>query len=63
MAAGYNSNSWNLSANWTGKQIPVTGVSSANKYLLRTCDYRIILAKKIIPKPKKHLSILDRMMK
>jgi hypothetical protein len=63
MAAGYNSNSWNLSANWTGNQIQVNGVSSANKYLLHTGDYRIILAKKIIPKPKKHLSILDRMMK
>jgi hypothetical protein len=63
MAAGYNSSSWNLSANWTGNQIQMTGVSSANKYLLHTGDYRIILAKKITPKAKKHLSILDRMMK
>lgn len=63
MAAGYNSNRWNLSANWTGNQIQVTGISSANKYLLHTGDYRIILAKKITPKSKKHLSLLDRMMK
>jgi len=52
VAAGYNSSSWNLSANWVGNRLPVSGSSSSNNYLLQTGNYRIILAKKIMPAPK-----------
>lgn len=52
VAAGYNSSSWNLSANWVGNRQPVTGASSSNNYLLQTGNYRIIVAKKIMPGPK-----------
>ena len=64
MAAGYNSSTWNLSANWVGNRLPITGKSSTNNYLVETGNYRIILAKKIMPGPKlkKPLSKIDRFL-
>lgn len=64
MAAGYNSSTWNLSANWVGNRLPVRGASSTNNYLVQTGNYRIILAKKIMPGPKlkKPLSKIDRFL-
>ena len=51
-AAGYNSSTWNLSANWVGNRLPVSGSASSNNYLLQTGNYRVILAKKIMPGTK-----------
>lgn len=64
-AAGYNSSDWNFSVNWVGNQIKINNSSSSNKYLLPTSNYRIIIAKKIStgPKLKKHLSVVDRILK
>jgi len=64
LAAGYNSSTWNLSANWVGNKLPVRGASSANNYLLQTGNYRIIIAKKIMPGPrlKKRLKPLDKIL-
>ncbi|HRI20954.1 MAG TPA: DUF4421 domain-containing protein, partial [Panacibacter sp.] len=52
MAAGYNSDTWNISANWVGNNLPLSGASSSNNYLLQTGNYRIIFSKKIMPGPK-----------
>ncbi|MEP7317878.1 MAG: DUF4421 domain-containing protein [Panacibacter sp.] len=63
MAAGYNSNKWNVSVNWVGNRLPVSG--AANNYLSETGNYRIILAKKIMPGPglRKPLHSIDRILK
>lgn len=65
LAAGYNSSTWNISANWVGNKLPVRGESSTNNYLLETGNYRFILSKKIMPgqKLKKQLSKIDRILK
>jgi hypothetical protein len=65
LAAGYNSSSWNVSANWIANRVPFRGASSSNNYLMETGNYRIILAKKITPgkKTKKLLTPLDRILK
>ncbi len=45
-AVGYNSDSWNLSANWTGNGLWIKGASSAEKYFWPSGNYRFALAKK-----------------
>jgi Domain of unknown function (DUF4421) len=63
VAAGYNSSTWNLSANWIGNKLPVTGAPSSNKYLMQTGNYRLILAKKIMPGKRmaKRLGLIDHL--
>jgi len=46
-AIGYNSNTWDLSANWVGNAWWIQGISAPEKYFLTTGNYRIILSKKI----------------
>jgi hypothetical protein len=46
-AIGYNSNTWNISANWVGNALWIHSIFSPERYLLATGNYRIILAKKI----------------
>ena len=65
VAVGYNSNTWNVSANWVGNKLPLGGTNATNKYFLQTGNYRIILAKKIMPGPrlKKRMDHVDKVMK
>lgn len=46
-AIGYNSNTWNVSANWTGNLFYISGALSSKRYFLPIGNYRLILAKKI----------------
>jgi len=46
-AIGYNSNTWDLSANWVGNAMWIQSISAPEKYFLTTGNYRIILSKKI----------------
>jgi len=64
VAAGYNSNTWNVSANWVGNRLPLGGTNASNKYFLQTGNYRIILAKKIMPGPRlrKRMAYVDKIM-
>lgn len=61
-AAGFNSSHWNFSVNWVGNGIQVSARYPSNKYLLRTGNYRLIVAKKLMPGPKlkKRLSVIER---
>ena len=63
-AAGYNSSTWSLSANWVGNRLPSRGAASVKNYLLHTGNYRIILAKKLYPgeKTKKLLKPVDKIL-
>jgi hypothetical protein len=54
-AIGYNSNTWDISANWAGNALWIQGVSSSERYLLATGNYRLILSKKIKIKKHEHL--------
>jgi hypothetical protein len=45
-AFGYQSDTWNLSANWAANTIRVDGAASAHPYAIPTGNYRIILAKR-----------------
>lgn len=65
VAAGYNSSTWNLSANWISNRIPLQGTPSANKYVMQTGNYRIILSKKVLPgkKMKKRMEFIEKVVK
>jgi hypothetical protein len=51
-AVGYNSNDWNISANWAANTIWIKGASDARAYMIPTGNYRFILAKRIKLKRK-----------
>jgi len=51
---GYNSSSWNVSANWAGNGLWIDGASSSKNYFSPTGIYRLVLSKKI--DIKKHRS-------
>jgi hypothetical protein len=44
---GYNSSTWNLSANWSGNGLWLNGPSSSKNYFSPTGVYRIVLSRKI----------------
>jgi len=46
-AIGYNSNDWDISANWAANALWVKGASSVDAYTVPTGNYRVILAKRI----------------
>ena len=46
LAAGYNSRTWNVSANWIADHLPFRGTNNESKYELHTGNYRFILAKR-----------------
>jgi hypothetical protein len=54
-AIGYNSSSWDISANCVGNALWISTASSSEKYFLATGNYRLILAKKI--KLKNHNTV------
>ena len=49
-AIGYNSSTWNVSANWTGNGIWFQGASSEKDYFWPTGNYRLVFAKKFVMK-------------
>ena len=65
IAAGYNSNTWDISANWVADRLPFKGFSEGGNYLLQTGNYRFIIAKRLMPGPKlkKRLRFLDKVFK
>ncbi len=65
IAAGYNSNTWDISANWVADRLPFQGYTGGGNYLLQTGNYRLIFAKRLMPGPKlkKHLRPLDKIFK
>ena len=65
IAAGYNSNNWNVSANWIADKLPFKGASGDGNYLLQTGNYRFIIAKRLTPGPKlkRHLRLADKLFK
>jgi len=46
-SAGYNSNSWNISANWAATHLWIKGNYFVDDFILPVGNYRIILSKKI----------------
>ena len=44
---GYNSSTWNVSANWSGNGLWIDGTSSSKNYFSPTGIYRIVLSRKI----------------
>ncbi|WP_170971202.1 DUF4421 domain-containing protein [Ilyomonas limi] len=65
VAAGCNSDSWNVSVNWIADRLPFKGSASGGDYLLQTGNYRFIIAKRLMPGPKlkKHLRLADKVFK
>lgn len=49
-AIGYNSSTWNISANWAANSLWVRRASSSKEYSMPAGNYRIILSKKIVLK-------------
>jgi hypothetical protein len=47
---GYNSSTWNISANWTGNGLWINGASSSEDYFSPTGNYRLVLSRKIVIK-------------
>ncbi len=45
-AAGYNSSTWNVSANWAGNGLWIQGASSSKDYFLPSGNIRIVVARK-----------------
>ena len=65
LAAGYNSRSWNISANWVSDNLPFAGLENNTNYRFNTGNYRIIVAKRFYPGPKlqKIIRPLDKIFK
>lgn len=65
IAAGYNSRSCNISANYIANDLPFKGAGVDNNYSIRTGKYRFIIAKRFIPgkKLQKTLSPLNTFFK
>ena len=65
VAAGYNSDNWNVSVNWIADRLPFKGYASGGDYLLQTGNYRFIIAKRFMPGPKlkRHLQLADKLFK
>lgn len=65
VAAGYNSRSWNVSANWIADHLPFRGNDTENKYELHTGNYRFIIAKRFATgeRLQKRLKLVDKVFK
>jgi hypothetical protein len=64
-AAGYNSRSWIISANFTGNNMPFKGATAENKYAIQTGNYRFIISKRFMTgkKIQKTLNPLNSFLK
>lgn len=65
LAAGYNSRSWNISANWVTDNLPFEGTENNTNYRFSTGSFRIVIAKRLYPGPRlqKRLTPLDKIFK
>ena len=65
LAAGYNSRTWNISANWVEDNLPFAGVKNNTSYWFNTGNFRINIAKRFYPGPKlqKQLKPLNKIFK
>jgi hypothetical protein len=65
LAAGYNSRTWNVSANWIADGLTFSGKKTDDKYAFHTGNYRFILSKKFATgeRLKKKLKPLDFIFK
>lgn len=65
LAAGYNSRSWNISANWITDNLPFEGTENNTYYRFNTGNFRIVIAKRLYPGPRlqKRLTRLDKIFK
>ncbi|MDQ2862583.1 MAG: DUF4421 domain-containing protein [Bacteroidota bacterium] len=65
VATGYNSRSWNVSANWIEDYLPFQGASKENSYFFNTGNYRIIIAKRFNTgrRLQKHLAYINKIFK
>ena len=52
IAAGYNSRTWNISANYIANDLPFKGAGVDNNYSIRTGKYRFAIAKRFMPGKK-----------
>ena len=62
-AIGYNSKTWNISANFVQNKLRIKG-NSQNEYTVPTGNYRFIISKKLTPSPKvkKKLNLIDKLL-
>jgi hypothetical protein len=65
VAAGYNSRSWNISANWVFDNLAFKGVKSHTVYWFNTGNFRMVFAKRFYPgnRLQKRLRPLDKIFK
>ncbi len=65
LAAGYNSRSWNISANWISDCLPFAGIEPNTGYKFSTGNFRIVIAKRFYPghRLKKYLKSFDKLFK
>lgn len=52
ISAGYNSRTWNISANYIANDLPFKGANPNNKYSINTGKYRFVISKKFMPGKK-----------
>lgn len=65
VATGYNTNSWNVSANWVFDNLAFEGVKKNTAYWFNTGNFRIVIAKRLYPgnRLQKRLRPLDKIFK
>ncbi len=65
VAAGYNTESWNVSANWVFDNLLFTGEKKHTTYWFNTGNFRVVIAKRLYggKKLKKILKPLDKIFK
>lgn len=65
LATGYNSQTWNVSANWVADNVPFGGVDKESNYIFNTGNYRFIIAKRFNTgkRLRKHLRLILNVLK
>ncbi|HUZ60047.1 MAG TPA: DUF4421 domain-containing protein [Hanamia sp.] len=65
LAAGYNSRTWNVSANWVKDNVPFGGVDKKSNYVFNTGNYRFVIAKRFNTgsRLRKHLRLIFNVLK
>ena len=61
---GYDNSDWNVNASLVGNQLSIKSSNYSNKYFINSGNFRLTLAKRIMPGPKlkKRLHPLDRLL-
>ena len=65
LAVGYNSQTWNVSANWVADNVAFGGVDKESNYIFNTGNYRFIIAKRFNTgsRLRKHLRLILNVLK